>query len=45
MKPSQQTSPQVHADEQHKHHMNQMVVYKKTAWDTPDDGLMRAQNR
>jgi len=22
-------SPQAHADEQHKHHMNQMVVYKK----------------
>ena len=25
-----QTSPQVHADEQHKHHMNQMVVYKNS---------------
>jgi hypothetical protein len=29
VKPSRQTSPQAHADEQHKHHMNQMVVYKK----------------
>jgi len=28
---SRQTSPQAHADEHHKHHMNQMVVYKKTA--------------
>jgi len=29
---SRQTSPQAHADEQHKHRMNQMVVYiKKTA--------------
>ena len=27
--PARQTSPQAHADEQHKHHMNQMVVYKK----------------
>jgi hypothetical protein len=24
--------------------MNQMVVYKKTAYDTPDDGLMIARN-
>jgi len=24
-----QTSPQAHTDEQHKHYMNQMVVYKK----------------
>jgi len=31
VKPPRQTSPQAHADEQHKHHMNQMVVYKKTA--------------
>jgi len=29
VKPSQQTSPQAHPDEQHKHCMNQMVVYKK----------------
>ena len=29
VKPQRQTSPQAHADEQHKHHMNQMVVYKK----------------
>jgi hypothetical protein len=29
VKPSRQTSPQAHADEQHKHHMNQMAVYKK----------------
>jgi len=29
VKPPRQTSPQAHADEQHKHHMNQMVVYKK----------------
>ena len=29
VKPRRQTSPQAHADEQHKHHMNQMVVYKK----------------
>ena len=29
VKPPLQTSPQAHADEQHKHHMNQMVVYKK----------------
>jgi len=29
VKPPRQTSPQTHADEQHKHHMNQMVVYKK----------------
>ena len=28
-KPPRQTSPQAQADEQHKHHMNQMVVYKK----------------
>jgi len=28
-KPPQQTSPQAHADEQHKHCMNQMVVHKK----------------
>jgi hypothetical protein len=28
VKPPRQTSPQAHADEQHKHHMNQMVVYK-----------------
>ena len=27
--PPRQTSPQAHADERHKHHMNQMVVYKK----------------
>jgi len=26
--PPRQTSPQAHADEQHKHHMNQMVVHK-----------------
>ena len=39
-----QTSPQAHADEQHKHCMNQMAVYKKTARDTPDDGIMRARN-
>jgi hypothetical protein len=31
VKPLGQTSPQAHADEQHKYHMNQMVVYKKTA--------------
>jgi len=31
VKPPRQTSPQAHADEQHKHHMNQIVVYKKTA--------------
>jgi hypothetical protein len=24
--------------------MKQMIVYKKTALDTPDDGLMRARN-
>ena len=29
VKPSRQTNPQAHADEQHKHCMNQMVVYKK----------------
>ena len=29
VKPPRQTSPQAHADEQHKHHMNQMDVYKK----------------
>ena len=29
VKPPRQTSPQAHADEQHKHQMNQMVVYKK----------------
>ena len=29
VKPPRQTSPQAHADKQHKHHMNQMVVYKK----------------
>jgi len=27
VKPSRQTSPQTHEDEQHKHCMNQMVVY------------------
>ena len=31
VKPSRQTSPQAHADEQHKHRMNQMVVYKKNS--------------
>jgi len=29
VKPPHQTSTQAHADEQHKYHMNQMVVYKK----------------
>ena len=29
--PPRQTSPQTHADEQHKHHMNQMVVYIKNS--------------
>jgi len=30
LKPPRQTSPQAHADEQHKHQMNQMVVYKNS---------------
>ena len=30
VKPPRQTYPQAHADEQHKHHMNQMVVYKNS---------------
>jgi len=30
VKPPLQTSPQAQADEQHKHHMNQMVVYKNS---------------
>ena len=29
------TSPQAHADEQHKHHMNQMVVYIKNSFRYP----------
>ena len=29
VKPPRQISPQAHADEQHKHHMNQMAVHKK----------------
>jgi len=29
VKPSRQTRPQAHADEQHKHCMTQMVVYSK----------------
>jgi len=29
VKPPRRTSAQAHADEQHKHHMNQMVAYKK----------------
>jgi len=35
VKPPRQTSPQAHADEQHKHCMNQMAVYKKNSLGYP----------
>jgi len=35
VKPQRQTSPQAHADEQHKHCMNQMVVYIKKQLEAP----------